>query len=252
MMVIYLSLFLFIAFIIPNNNKYPNIEDSESIMNESNYINNESLIYQNISKKVIPYIVQAKVKVDNQEIIGEVIQDKGNGESYYININNEEKWYDSYYVTIIDPPVERLESLTNEEIEIYAKFSNFSSKTDYFLWVDIFRNETYVLKKDNENFKVEKRMPCSTGTNTTPTKRGMYEIIDKGESFIGRTKTYICYNYMQYSGSYLLHSFPYSLDDEILDDTLYGRVSNGCVRYSLDESKYLYDNIPLNTTIWLN
>ena len=61
-----------------------------------------------------------------------------------------------------------------------------------------------------------------------------------------------CYYFMQYSGSYLLHSFPFDLENNVKDDRVEARVSNGCVRYSLSDSKYLYDLIPSGTSIWLN
>ena len=208
---IYLAIFLFVVFILPNNSKYSIIEGSDTSMDESMHessIDEQTIKYQTISEKVKPYIVKAKVEIDDKTIIGEVIEDKGNGTSYCINVIDNINWYDKYYVTIVDPPIEQIDQLLDEEIEFYVNKSNFTSKTDYFIWVDIYRNETYLLKKDNNVFKIKKRIPCSTGANITPTKRGLYEISEKGTHFYGRTGTYICYNYMQYSGSYLLHSFP--------------------------------------------
>jgi hypothetical protein len=154
-------------------------------------------------------------------------------------------------VTILDIKEEKIDYLTDYEIELYINLSKFTSDTNYFIYVDIFRNQTYVLKKINNYFYLEKRLNCSTGELTTPTKRGTYKIVNKGKSFIGRSKDYICYNYLTYSGSYLLHSFPYSLDNKVLDDRVNDRVSNGCVRFSLLDSKYLYDVITIGTSICL-
>ena len=179
----FIVVFLIVAFIIPINNKYPNNEGSGSLNNNNSYDNPIDIQYELISKKVIPYIVNAKVTIDNESYVGEVIQDTGNGKEYCIEINNEEKWYSKYYVTILD---------VNELI------------------------------------------------------------LDKGTHFYSRDNTYICYNYLKYSGSYLLHSFPYSLDKKVLDDRLYDRVSNGCVRLTFEDSLYLYNDIPINSTIWLN
>lgn len=248
----FLSFFLFITFIMTKNYQYDINKESDSFMDDNISNDYESIKYQEIQKKVIPYIVTAKVIIDNQEVIAEVIEDKQNGMSYCLNINNENKWFENYYVTIIDPIENKVSDLTNEEIEYYVNKSNFTSLTEYFIWVDIYRNETYLLKKDDDQFQMIKRIPCATGKNITPTKRGLYTISNKGTHFFGRTNTYMCYNFLQYSGSYLLHSFPYSLDKKVLDDTLYDRVSNGCVRYNFEDSKYLYDTIPLNTAIWLN
>ena len=248
----FIVVFLIVAFIIPINNKYPNNEGSDSLNNNNSYDNPIDIQYELICKKVIPYIVNAKVTIDDETYVGEVIQDTGNGKEYCIEINNEEKWYSKYYVTILDVNELILDKLEDEEIEFYINYNDFDSETNYLLWVDIYRNETYVLKKENGFFFLEKRLACSTGANITPTKRGLFKILDKGTHFYSRDNTYICYNYLKYSGSYLLHSFPYSLDKKVLDDRLYDRVSNGCVRLTFEDSLYLYNDIPINSTIWLN
>lgn len=245
---LYLGVFLFVAFIIPIKRPYNDIKDSESIINEQDNILKE---YESVCNKLIPFIVKAKVEVDGKVYQGEVIEDKGNGQRYCLKIDDGLYWYDSYYVTILDIKEEPIDYLTDYEIELYINLSKFTSDTNYFIYVDIFRNQTYVLKKINNYFYLEKRLNCSTGELTTPTKRGTYKIVNKGKSFIGRSKDYICYNYLTYSGSYLLHSFPYSLDNKVLDDRVNDRVSNGCVRFSLLDSKYLYDVITIGTTICL-
>ena len=208
--------------------------------------------YENIKEKMIPFIVNAKVEIDGKQFVGEVIEDTGNGERYCIKYEDSLYWYDSYYVTILDVSEIQYEPLLDHEIELYINLSSFTSKTDYFIYVDLLRNQTYLLKKDNDYFVLVKRLDCSSGDLSTPTKRGLYEIVSKGASFIGRSKDYICYNYLTYSGSYLLHSFPYSLDNKVLDDRINQRVSNGCVRFSLEDSKYLYDLIPIGTSIYIN
>ena len=251
----YLTIFLFVALILPIKNKYPISEDSDSKMNDSFNQTTENMIekkYNSISQKVMPYIVHAEVQIDNNKYIAEIIEDKGNGTTYCVNVDNKEYWIDKYYVNILVGEELKLAPLENEEIEFYVNYNGFESKTDFFIWVDVYRNETYILKKINNYFYLERRLICSTGANITPTKRGMFEITQKGTHFYGRDNTYICYNFLQYCGSYLLHSFPYSFSKEVIDGRLSERVSQGCVRFSFDDSKYLYDKIPLNTLIWVN
>lgn len=211
----------------------------------------ENYFYK-IQEKVVPYKVMAKVKTPNSEFIGEIIEDRQNGERYSISYLDETKWYDKYYIEVLYNDEEEVQDLSNEEINFYVNYKNFISPTDYFIWVDVYRNQTYVLKKNKQVYELVERFKCSTGENHTPTKRGMFQIVSKGKSFIGRDKTYLCYNYLQYDGSYLLHSFPYDFDQQVLDDRLSQRVSNGCVRFNYEDSFYLYKNIPLSTSIWIN
>ncbi|MCI5745555.1 MAG: L,D-transpeptidase [Erysipelotrichaceae bacterium] len=243
---------LMIFVIFPFQDQYKLSDESISDEMTSISENNYEKKYEMVSKKVIPYIVYGMVEINGKTYIGEVKEDKQNGKDYCIYYDEKDHWYSNYYVTILENEEINVDKLSDEEIELYVNYNGFMSKSDYFIWVDIYRNETYILKKDNNYFKMYNRLLCSTGANITPTKRGLYEIESKDTHFYSRDNTYICYNYLQYSGSYLLHSFPYSLDKQVLDDRIKQRVSNGCVRYSFDDSKYLFDLIPISTSIWLN
>ena len=253
-----LSVFTFVLFVIyifVDNKSYQYNKESSDMMKENfyddPYISIEEA-YQSICSKVIPYIVSANVIIDGKEYEGNVLEDKGNGTTYCVEIDDKIHWVDKYYVTILDVEEFNVEPLTDMEIEIYVNYSKFDSITDYFIWVDLYRNETYILKRKDNFFYLFTRLNCSTGANITPTKRGLFTITKKGDYFYSRDNSYICYNFMQYSGSYLLHSFPYSLKGKVLDDRLNQRVSNGCVRYSKEDSKFIYDLIPIDTSIWIN
>lgn len=235
---------VYIALLFSVDNKYANNEGSENL--------DYQMIYADIEDKVIPYIVYANVIIEGKEYVGEILEDKQNGTTYCVKVEDNIFWLDNKKVSIIDPFVKEIEDLTNEEIEIYVNINQYDSLTNYFIWIDLYRNQTYILEKENEKYKMINRLNCASGRNETPTKRGLYEITSKGEEFLGRDKTYKCYYFMQYSGSYLLHSFPYDLNNNVKDDRVNARVSNGCIRYSLKDSKYLYDLIPLGTSIWLN
>ena len=244
--------FLLSYYIFNDEGRYYLIEsESESMSDYYKEIHESE--YEKVKQKVIPYIVKAKVVEDGKELVGEVIEDKQNGKEYHLVIDNEDKWYLNYYVTILaNDETKAKDSLSDEEIELYVNNSTLSSTTNYLIWVDLYRIETYVLQKNDNHYFLIKRLNCASGANVTPSKRGIYTISNKGTHFYSRDNTYICYNYLQYSGSYLLHSFPYSLNKKVLDNRLKQRVSNGCIRYSFDDSKYLYENIPLNSTIWVN
>ncbi|MDY2888154.1 MAG: L,D-transpeptidase [Candidatus Caccosoma sp.] len=244
--------FLLSYFIFNDEGRYY-LNESESESMSDYYKEIFESEYEKVKQKVKPYIVKAKIVENGKELVGEVIEDKQNGKEYHLIIDNEDKWYLNYYVTILaNDETKNKDSLSAEEIELYVNNSTLSSKTNYLIWVDLYRIETYVLQKNDNHYFLIKRLNCASGANITPTKRGIYTIGNKGTHFYGRDNTYICYNYLQYSGSYLLHSFPYSLDKKVLDNRLKERVSNGCIRYSFDDSKYLYDNIPINSTIWIN
>lgn len=70
----------------------------------------------------------------------------------------------------------------------------------------------------------------------TPTKRGHFIIENKGPVFYNEAKFYKCYYWLKYSGQYLLHSVPYSLDGEILNTAMQKKVSNGCIRTEIQNA----------------
>ncbi|HQD50046.1 MAG TPA: L,D-transpeptidase family protein [Defluviitaleaceae bacterium] len=149
-----------------------------------------------------------------------------------------------------DPPT-NTKRLTKEQLEAYVKLKGFTSNTNYFVWTDLDRQMTYVFKKENNEWKLIRNMLCSTGKNITPTPRGFFTIKERGAYF---GKGYMCKNWVQIWGDYLYHSVimdptgSYVLEGNVLGK----RASQGCIRFSLEDSKWFYDTIPRNTTVWIN
>ncbi|MCT8976711.1 L,D-transpeptidase [Clostridium sp. CX1] len=61
----------------------------------------------------------------------------------------------------------------------------------------------------------------------------------------------MCKYYTQISGNYLFHSVLYNKSDKLVDGRLGYNISHGCIRLSLENAKYIYDNIPSGTAIWI-
>ena len=85
--------------------------------------------------------------------------------------------------------------------------------------------------------------------NVTPTIRGTFEVNGRGTRF-GNTAG--AKNWVRFHESYLMHSVLVNAKGNIVDNTLGKRASHGCVRISMENSKWVYDNIPDGTTVWVN
>lgn len=109
----------------------------------------------------------------------------------------------------------------------------------------------FVFENYNGYYFLIQKFPCASGKNATPTKRGHFIIENKGPVFYNEAKFYKCYYWLKYSGQYLLHSVPYSLDGEILNTAMQKKVSNGCIRTEIQNAQWLYENIDTQTTIWV-
>ncbi|OON99870.1 MAG: hypothetical protein ATN35_10455 [Epulopiscium sp. Nele67-Bin004] len=143
---------------------------------------------------------------------------------------------------------------TTEEIEAYINAQGITSKTNYLVWTDLYRQRTYVFEKKDGWWTLYKDLLCSTGKNTTPTPRGTFELTAYVPYF-GVSKGYMCKNAVQFSGDYLFHSVMFdSTGSYLLEGTgvLGTRASSGCIRFSPDESEWFYKNMPLGTKVWIN
>lgn len=182
----------------------------------------------------------------------ELLKDRAR-EVYYIKHNSRLGWTEGDILDIPPDAPTLKDSLTREEIEDYALRMRFKSDTDFFVWVDIARQRVYVLKYDQKRaLRLEKSLLCATGTNKSPTTRGYFVISDRGESFYNSRLASGAKYWVRFNGSYLFHSIALNEDGSVKDDVLGVRRSDGCVRMSMEDIRWFYDNIPEGTAVRVN
>lgn len=137
------------------------------------------------------------------------------------------------------------------EVNNFINNNNFYSKTTYFIWIDTKNFKTNVFKRSNNNWKLIHSYLCSLGKPWAPTIKGTFYAGPKGYSF-GEARGFRCFYYTQIKDNYLIHSIPYNLDGSIRDPRLGMRLTDGCVRLATENSKWIYDNVPSGTTIFIN
>ena len=149
-----------------------------------------------------------------------------------------------------------ISSFRGEEsyIEIATKFVNsreFSSNTRYFIWVDLKNFKVNIFNGSKNNWTLLHSYLCSIGKKSTPTPRGNFSVGIKGLYF-GVEKGYKCWYYTQFKGNYLFHSIIYNLDGSVRDGRLGKAISDGCIRLTKVNAKWIYDNIPENTKVYID
>ncbi len=146
-------------------------------------------------------------------------------------------------------------SASKVQIETYINVQNIESTTNYLVWTDLYRQTTYVLKGNKNEWQLIKRMICSTGENQTPTPRGFFTLQNKVPSF-GEEKGYSCKNAYGFIGSsYLYHSILYDKTGSYIiagKKELGQKASHGCIRLLPEDSLWLYNNMPKGTKVWIN
>ena len=121
------------------------------------------------------------------------------------------------------------------------------SETNWYLAVDVKNHRTMVLKRAGDSWKLVKNWLCSVGAPDMPTVLGSYTVGIKGYSF---GEGYTCYYYTQFWGDYLFHSVKYYEGTfNVMDGRLGQDVSEGCVRLPINQAKWIYDNIPEDTSV---
>ena len=130
---------------------------------------------------------------------------------------------------------------------MYNKANMYRSSTPYLLMVDRKNNKTGVYKGSVGDWSCVKYWDCAVGKPETPTVTGVYYVGAKGYYF--NSGILKCYYYTQFYGDYLFHSVPYYPNGTVYDPVLGVPRSQGCVRLVIENAKWIYDNVPYNSTV---
>ena len=138
-----------------------------------------------------------------------------------------------------------------ENVLSFINSGNFISSSKYLIWVDTKNFKTNRFKGSKNNWILIQSYLCTIGKPWNPTIKGTYFVGVKGYSF-GEARGFRCLYYTQIKGNYLFHSIPYYLDGSIKDSRLGMMLTDGCVRLATESAKWIYDNIPSGTTIFIS
>lgn len=167
-----------------------------------------------------------------------------------IEIAREEYLDSQYYIDNAQSTSNTiLETITFDNINTL----NIESSTPYLIYVNLNDQKTYVYSGSSNNWSLEKSLDCSTGIEGSETPRGIYTVTNRGDWFYSEEYEQGGKYWVQFWGDYLFHSLPFDeTQSEVLDYTLGVPSSHGCIRLTVEDSKWLYDNMPDDTKIIIN
>ena len=129
------------------------------------------------------------------------------------------------------------------------KAQGYSSATKYLILIDRSNYQLYVFYGSKGNWSLMKQYDISDGASTP---NGEFTMGIKMLSF-GEDKGYSCWYASQIQGNYLIHSVGYTPHSQNPSDIIDGRmkvtISHGCIRTSLENAKWIYNNVPSGTKI---
>ena len=144
-----------------------------------------------------------------------------------------------------------------ETLEILFSDSALKALKPYLVKVSTKDQRVYVygLDDNNEHTVLVKKMKCSTGRNETPTPKGTYKNSTGPGARWHYFKKFKCWAQYAYyiQGDIMFHSVLYNEKGGPVTQSsvrnLGRKASHGCVRLSVEDAKWLYNNCPRNTTI---
>lgn len=136
------------------------------------------------------------------------------------------------------------------EKEIFVNHKKYSSKSKYLVWISKATQKVNIFTGSQGNWKLDRTFRCATGAPATPTPSGVTYITGKQPGWY--LKNYTCrYIVRFYPGTgYAFHTRLYYPNSNKLKAPSMGfPVSAGCIRMMDPDIKWIYDEVPVGTTV---
>ncbi len=153
----------------------------------------------------------------------------------------------SIYITVPQP-----KESTNpraKEYENTVNFRNIKSDTNYLIWVSKGDYSVRLFTKNNGSWQFENEFPCAIGKTSSPTCEGTFKYYEKIVAW--KYDKYYVGPVMRFNGGYALHSTLMCYDGTPYDDRVGVKISAGCVRLHQPDIQYLWDTVPLKSTVYV-
>lgn len=156
---------------------------------------------------------------------------------------------DDKYVSVSCSTYENYVSENAEEE--YVNVKDLKSKTPYLIYLDSKKQKVNIFVGFDKHWKLQNSFICSSGSSSTPTVKGFFQVESKDTMF-RVNEDVICKYYTGFCGNYLFHSVLLDNQGNVVDGTLGVPVSHGCVRLALENAKYIFATVPHDSLVWIN
>lgn len=146
-------------------------------------------------------------------------------------------------------------NLSNSTVQDFVNYKGYHSNTQYLIWISTYKQHMYIFKGSQCNWKWYKTFKCSTGKAATPSIKGVFRKWKISRKFYfpepdGRILSYADYA-TYFNGGNAIHSWLKYTETggHVGDGSLGNPSSHGCVRLNDANSYFVYNNIPMGTTV---
>ena len=136
----------------------------------------------------------------------------------------------------------------NEKMAKKVKAAN--GKTKYTISVSREDCRICVLQKSGDDWVVIRYNKCTCGAAGTPSPYGTFKVLDKKSTF-GKPDQYSVWNATRFVNKVYFHSVLYAWrsSSAVIDGRLGYHLSHGCIRLSMAESAWIYNNVAVGTKV---
>ena len=132
----------------------------------------------------------------------------------------------------------------------FVNKGGYSSPNKYLIWISHYTQQVNIFKGKKGHWKLYKTFICSTGTalNHAPvssTKTFKITYKEKGWYYTSTKELYVSH----YESLNSFHTRPLYNDGSVCDPTIGKPCSHGCVRLYNEDAKFIYDKMPIGTTV---
>ncbi|MDO4476103.1 MAG: fibronectin type III domain-containing protein [Lachnospiraceae bacterium] len=173
------------------------------------------------------------------------------GKSYCKLSNGKSVRIESDNLELLETVTDNTRVYDQEAAEAYVNKKGFKSATNYLVWISMYTQHIYVFKGSRYHWTLAREpMLCSTGSvKNGITTSGVHRIYYKLPiwNFDG---SYARYG-MAFNGDNAIHSQLYLAGTTTPYDwgTLGKPASHGCVRIKLANAEWMYNTVPVNSTV---
>lgn len=154
---------------------------------------------------------------------------------YNLYISDDNIIYDGEY----DYPTEAKEAFVN--------MRGYASNTDYLIWISRYTQKVVIFTGSMGNWKVIRTCRCGSGAAETPTPEGVYTTFKR--ETVWNYGDYYVSDVTRFYGGHAFHSYLRKNLSQPYNSTLGRPISHGCIRLHPDDSRFIWDYIPLDTTV---
>lgn len=129
----------------------------------------------------------------------------------------------------------------------FVNLMGYSSQTNYLIWISRYTQKVIIYTGYKGNWTVLKTFPCATGSAYTPTPEGIYDIYAK--TWMWDFNAYMVTNVSLFYGGMAFHSYLLNYNGSDYNSSLGRPMSHGCIRMKPDDAAFIYNSIPMHTTV---